>query len=74
MTNFTKDITKARIALDCAIAVLEQVQNDIQESFEDEESEEYMNTLLNGGEDLSQVIDDVLNTLNVVDDDLQQYT
>jgi division protein CdvB (Snf7/Vps24/ESCRT-III family) len=74
MTDFIKDVTKARMALDCVRAVLEQIQNDIQDSFEDEESEEYMDTLLNGGEDLNQVIDDVLNALNVIDDDLQPYT
>lgn len=73
MTNFTKDITKARLTLDSVRAVLEEVQNDIRDSFEDEESEEYMDTLLNGGEDVSQVIDDVLVALNVIDDDLEPY-
>jgi division protein CdvB (Snf7/Vps24/ESCRT-III family) len=74
MTDFIKDVTKARLALDCVRAVLEEVQNDIRESFEDEESEEYMDTLLNGGEDLDQVVDEVLIALNVIDDHLQPYT
>lgn len=74
MTDFTKDITKARLTLDSVRAALEEVQNDIRDSFEDEESDEYMDTLLNGGEDLSQAIDDVLSALNVIDDDLQPYT
>lgn len=74
MTDFIKDVTKARMTLDSVRAVLEEVQNDIRDSFEDEESEEYMDTLLNGGEDLNQVIDDVLAALNVIDDDLQPYT
>ena len=74
MTDFTKDITKARLTLDSVRAVLEEVQNDIRDSFEDEESDEYMATILNGGEDLSETIDDVLNALNVIDDDLQPYT
>lgn len=74
MTDFIKDVTKARLTLDSVRAVLEEVQNDIRDSFEDEESEEYMDTLLNGGEDLNQVIDDVLNALSVIDDDLQPYT
>ena len=73
MTDFTKDITKARLTLDSVRAVLEEVQNDIRDSFEDEESEEYMATILNGGEDLNQTIDDVLNALNVIDDDLEPY-
>ena len=74
MTDFTKDITKARATLDSVRAVLEEIQNDIRDSFEDEESDEYMDTLLNGGEDLHEAIDDVLNALNVIDDDLQPYT
>ena len=43
-------------------------------NLEDEESDEYMETLLNGGEDMSQVIDDVISALSVIDDDLQPYT
>ena len=74
MTDFIKGVTKARLALDCVRAVLEEVQNDIRESFEDEESEEYMDTLLNGGEDLDQVVDEVLQALSVIDDHLQPYT
>lgn len=74
MTDFTKDVTKVRMTLDSVRAVLEEMQNDIRESFEDEESDEYMETLLNGGEDMSQVIDDVISALSVIDDDLQPYT
>lgn len=74
MTDFIKDVTKARMTLDNVRAVLEEIQSDIRESFEDEESEEYMETLLHGGEDLNEVIDDVLNALSVIDDDLQPYT
>ena len=48
MTDFTKDVTKVRMTLDSVRAVLEEMQNDIRESFEDEESDEYMETLLNG--------------------------
>jgi len=74
MTDFTKDVTKVRMTLDSVRAVLEEMQSDIRESFEDEESDEYMETLLNGGEDMSQVIDDVISALSVIDDDLQPYT
>ena len=74
MTDFTKDITKARLTLDSVRAVLEEVQSDIRNSFEDEDSDEYMETVLNGGEDLDETIEDVLNALNVIDDDLQPYT
>ena len=74
MTSIIKDMSKARQLIYCAKSILEEVQTDISIAFEDEESEEYMEVLLQGGEDMSDDIEDILLALSDIEDDLIPYT